>query len=256
MHFRGGLLDQLVRESYEQNDLHLWLKRMVLQATESSLRKVSPDKYFEKCHGAAIAMFMILRTLRIRSMICGGTVSWLFGGIDATGANWQSRCGFWTPNPALPTPHAWLVTEFGSLVDLTCSYFPLAFAPRAPKNVQAFDTIPMIWMKTEYLSALPAVQYSAQAHFRNVDLDGCDDTAQQLVGRAVSSFWGNRLMMNLLESRPESRARALTEPPTLDEGILLDGPKRIDELKRSNAWVARNSRVPKSNGGVVFSVSG
>jgi hypothetical protein len=255
MHPLGAKLDRLINQSYEQRELHPLLKRMVIGAIHAALRKVTPDKYHEKCHGAALATFMLLRTLRIRSVICGGTVSWLFGGVDAKGVPWQSRCGFWTPNPDLPTPHAWIVTEFGGLVDLTCSYFHLTLRDTL-EGLKSHDVIPVIWMKTEHLTALPALQYSASARYRSVDLERCDELARLLVGQALTAFWGNRALEELLEP-PTETAAAPDWQTSPDEGlVMLDSPVRIEELRRRNSWVARNSQAAPVDTAGFFTVSG
>jgi hypothetical protein len=247
-----GHLDRLLRQSYEHHEVQPELKRLVIRATHAALREVVPDKYYEKCHGAALATFMILRTLRVRSVICGGTVSWMFGGVDAAGQAFQTRCGFWSPNPALPTPHAWVVTEFGGLVDLTCSYFHMAFRDSLA-GARNHDVIPMIWMKTEHLAALPAVQYATAAQFSNVDLRRCDDLARRLVGQALMEFWGDTELAALLE--PEAGAGEPSSTRAQDL-LLLDGPTRLEGLRGLNSWVDRNSRLPPPDASGFFTVSG
>jgi len=221
-------LEQWIQASHAQKELHPRLKKMVLRAAEAALRQVVPDNYHEKCHAGAIAVFEILRSLGIRCQICGGTVSWLFGGVDAAGTAWQTRCGFWSPNPNLPTPHAWVVTEFGGIVDLTCSYFHQTFADSLTA-CRTHDVIPRIWMKADCLGSLPGVQYAPVARYSRVDLDRCDELARQVVAAAVAAF------------------RAEAEGPAngdADEPPVLDGLASLEELRRVNAWVARNSRSP------------
>src|SRR5262245_36516071 len=101
---KSRLLDHLLDESRTNRELDPHLKRMILAATQSALQQVVPDTYYKKCHGAAIAIFMLLRTLRIRANIVGGSVSWLYGAVNANGVAKQARCGFWSQNPNLPTP--------------------------------------------------------------------------------------------------------------------------------------------------------
>jgi hypothetical protein len=251
MSTRTRQIDRLIHESYERHDVHPVLKRLVVRATHSALREVVPDKYYEKCHGAAIATFMILRTLCVRSVICGGTVSWMFGGIDAEGRPFQNRCGFWSPNPNLPTPHAWVVTEFGSLIDLTCSYYHMTFRDSIG-GIKDHDVIPMIWMKTEHLTELPAVQYATAARFSNINLRGCDELARRLVGQALMEFWSDPAVEQLIEvdGGPEHR------PGDAADLLLLDDPIRLEDLRASNSWVARNSRLPPNENAGFFSVTG
>jgi len=240
--------DRLIDDSYQQNELHPTIKRMILRAATSALHQVTPDSYHQKCHGAALSVFMILRTLRIRSIICGGTVSWLFGGIDQTGTTWQTQCGFWAPNPDLPTPHAWVLTEFDGLVDVTCAYFHHTLAQSLLDGTKAHDVIPMIWTKTEHLRSLPALRYEVSAKFRKVDLERCDELARQMVGRALINFWTTQMVENLLEpgTNGEEQLGNLTAPE-LDIPIL-DGLQTIEALRQQNSWVARNSKLPTSEG--------
>ncbi|MBX7103023.1 MAG: hypothetical protein K1X57_03010 [Gemmataceae bacterium] len=242
------VLDRLLRESYANSELHPILKRMVLRSTVAALRHVTPENYAEKCHGAALAIFMVLRSLRIRSTIVGGTVSWLFGGVDTAGLAWQTRSGFWSHNPALPTPHAWLVTEFGGLVDLTCSFFHMTWGRDQPGQL-ALDQIPIIWLKTEHLAKLPNLQYTPTARFRAVDLHNCDEMARQSVGRALMTFWGDPAMNALMEPsvEPETVLASLESREQLDMTIL-DSPQALERLGSHNTWVARNSVASNDHG--------
>jgi len=240
---QSRLLDRLIKESFQQREIHPYLKRMVLAATQSALRQVSPDKYINKCQGAAAAIFMLLRSLRIRSTICGGTVSWLYGGIDQNGMAWESRCGFWSNNPELPTPHAWVVTEFGGLVDLTCSYFHHVFDAQR-KGLRSHDVLPMIWMKSENLNALPSVQYNVTAQYDQIDLASCDKGARQVVGTALSYFWGQQWIESEVQSDAEVEKIISTIPIPPLENSVLEGPRSLEQLRQVNGWVARNSAMP------------
>ncbi len=244
MNSESRLLDWLVKESFSRRDFHPALKRMVLRAVLSSLRKNCPESYAEKCHGAALALYMILRTLRIRSTICGGTVSWLFGGIDMAGTPWQTKCGFWTPNPEVPTPHAWLITEFGGHVDLTCSFFHMTYSQNL-QDSQQYDLIPMIWTKSEHLATIPNLQYKVLSRFGTVDLNGCDELARQTVGQALTDFWGDRAIDILLQTCTEPEALiSQLHFPDLNDDLILDGPSKLDILRDRNSWVARNCSAP------------
>ncbi|MFL5329397.1 MAG: hypothetical protein ACJ8C4_10830 [Gemmataceae bacterium] len=241
------LLDHLLKESHAKREIHPQLKRMILAATQTALRSVVPDNYYQKCQGAAAAIFMILRTLRIRSTICGGTVSWLFGGVDKNGVAWQSRCGFWSHNPNLPTPHAWVITEFGGLVDLTCAYFDRVIQATR-QGMQSHDILPMIWMKTENLEKLPTVQYNMTAKFDDINLDACDELARRVVGTALAAFWGKAWIEAVIpaDMDPEKVIGQINFD-TLSDASILDGPKSLEELREINDWVARNSPMPGAN---------
>jgi hypothetical protein len=238
------VLDRLLEHADAAHEIHPHLKRMILAATQSALLRIAPDSFYKKCQGAAAAIFMILRTLRIRSTICGGTVSWLYGGIDEQGVAWQSRCGFWSQNPELPTPHAWVVTEYGGLVDLTCSYFHHIFDAQR-KGLRSRDVLPMIWMKTENLNALPALRYNATTRFDNLDLDNCDDLARSLVGHALTSFWGQPWIDAVLQPGVDPESFSSNMVPNL-ENAVLDGPQSLEQLRHENGWVARNSQLPSA----------
>jgi hypothetical protein len=207
---------------------------MVLQSARIALRQEAPDNYFEKCYGASLSIFMILRTLRIRSEVCGGTVSWQYGGVDNSGAPWQSKCGFWTPNPNLPFPHAWLLTEFGELVDLSCSFFHVT-GVRPMGQSLSHDAIPMIWMRMDDFSALPSLQYIPTARFDSVDLNSCDELARRTVATSMLTFWG--------EASPGVSCCPIKNSGDVDaeSDTLLDGPAAIDKLRENNSWVRRNS---------------
>ncbi len=243
---KSSLLDCLVAESRRRQQIHPHLKRMVLAAAQTALKQVTPDDYFRKCHGAAAAIFMILNTLRIRSNIFGGTVSWLYGGVDANGTEWQSRCGFWSHNPGLPTPHAWVVTEFNSLIDLTCAYFHQTHGS-AQKGFQSYDVLPMIWMQTEHLQQLPSLTYTATAQFDSVNLEHCDEPARRVIGDALAAFWGQPWITAMVETNDDLEA-ALKKIrlPEVDNATILDG-QNIESLRAINAWVARNSAVPTAS---------
>lgn len=244
-----GTLDRLLQESYEHRELHPILKRLVLRAADSALKQVVPDTYFQKCHGAALAMFMILRTLRIRSVIVGGKVSWLFGGEDHCGESREMRCGFRNPNPQLPSPHAWLLTEFGSVVDLTCSYFHHVLGQDITQ-FRKHDVIPMIWTKSENLTRLPNVKYESTARFRKVDLEACDELARQVVGKALVSFWGTQLTNELLEPDSQCQPDLANIPlPDFESVPIIDSPDSLEQLKRTNSWVIRNSQILLASGG-------
>jgi hypothetical protein len=242
---KSRLLDRLLDESRKNREIHPYLKRMILSATQTALRKVVPDSYYKKCQGAAAAIFMILRSLRIQSSIFGGSVSWLYGAVDENGVARQSRCGFWSQNPALPTPHAWVVTEYGSLIDLTCSYFHYVYEENE-KNLQSRDVLPIIWMKTENLTALPALRYSPAAKFQDIDLQQCDELARQVVGLALAAFWGHPSLETDLPPDADPEVVVQKNVPDLGNEVL-DGPQSLERLRQSNGWVARNCSEPSSN---------
>src|SRR5262249_20243177 len=147
-----------------------------------------------------------------------------------------------------PTPHAWVLTEFDGLVDLTCAYFHRTLQSSLLRGTQTHDHIPMIWMKTEHLRSLPAIHYEAVAKYRKVDLERCDELARQMVGRALINFWTTQTVENLLEPTATDQAQYTNFSVPELEVPILDGPQTIEQLRQQNSWVARNSTVPMSDG--------
>ena len=242
---KSRLLDRLLEESRTNGELHPHLKRMILAATQSALQQVVPDSYFKKCQGAAVAIFMLLRTLRIALSIVGGSVSWLYGAVSANGVATQARCGFWSQNPDLPTPHTWVVTEFGGLIDLTCSYFHHVYEEKK-KNLLSRDVLPIIWMKTENLAALPSLKYIPAKKFGTVDLDECDELARQVVRIASAEFWSQPWLDADVQSDADaaSMASQFRLPELGNE--MLDGAPSVERLRQSNGWVAARFAAPSA----------
>jgi hypothetical protein len=243
---KSRLLDHLLSESRKNCELHPYLKRVILATTQAALQHVVPESYHKKCHGAAIAIFMLLRTLRIRAAIMGGSVSWLYGTVSANGVASQTRCGYWSQNPNLPTPHTWVVTEFGGLIDLTCSYFHRVHN-ETEKSVQSRDVLPIIWMKTENLAALPSLRYAPAARFETVDLDQCDELARDVVRNALVNFWSQPwLEIEVPADGDTTGVAGLMQLPDLGNE-MLDGAPTLERLRQSNGWVARNCAAPSAH---------
>jgi len=240
MNAQALLFDQLVDESRKRWRTHPQLKRLMLKSAHMAMQGDSTKDYRHKGRHAAIALFMILRSLRIRSAVVGGSVSWRFGGISSNGEPWESRDGFRTPDLTIPTPHCWLITEFGELVDLACSYFHLSLG-KAIQSAQQHDVVPMIWMATEDLIALPSVQYEASTNQQTIDMEHCDSETRSIVSRALTYFWGSRVMESFLQKAMVADLAELSdEALTFNDELLLDGPSSIEIHLSRNSWVKRN----------------
>lgn len=229
---QAAFLDRLTRESYERREAHPWLKRLVLRSTRTALQSVTPDDCFGKCQTAAVSLFTLLRSLGINSVICGGSASWLYGGIRRDGTPWEVECGFTAHPSDMPVPHLWLLTEFGAVVDVTCSFFHLSFGHEL-RQLANHDTLPMIWMKVEHFALLPHVRYAETTRFNNVDYNQSDDIGRRVLAAAQDSF--HQATLSLLSQPPQ-------EP--MIEADLLDGLASLESLQQSNSWVARNSGRP------------
>lgn len=180
-------LTQLIRDSHRRKAVHPHLKLLVLRATDAALRQEIPDKYFEASYAAAVAMYGLLRSLAIRSTICGGGVQCLSSGVDNEG---KPTCGvgdLGTVLPGRPILDHWLRTEFGEIVDLTCSFFRITIEPRLT-GIRSLDVFPAVWLMESELAALRSVHYSAWIRTTYLNLNCCIDPVKRLVATATSMF--------------------------------------------------------------------
>jgi hypothetical protein len=162
-----------------------------------------------------------LHRLSIRSSVVAGAVSWRFGGRGPDGAPVEFRGGYLTSEPG-QAPHYWVETEFGELVDLACSFFPLALSVNLA-SFREHDIIPPIWARREVLSRLPSVRYETGVRYwGGVDLTGSDRKTRRAIATAEESF-------------------AAIPRSIDDDDSLLGDAQSLQSLLAENTWVRRNS---------------
>lgn len=220
-----GFLQKQLEKSKTERSTSDFLRQLVLKIVDGALRAEYGDNYSMRCLQSSEGIRLLLESFGIRSYLVKGAVC--FAQVHPSGFRYE---GFWDQDP-----HAWIMTEFVELVDLTVSQLHIHPASADCDS----DHLPAIWYHPADRPP-PIMKYLPEHGRFRAEFPAGEDAA------AFARFH-QQLFDYKATILSDFDVNAVTFTP------ILHGPESIGDLYNAGyPWVAKFrgldfNRVPFSN---------
>ena len=203
-------LSKAIKETKKRNSTSYYIKHGVLLSVDYALCLVYGKNYSMKCFQSSLAIQYLLELIGIHSQVHGGAACF--------GRALENECctigwsGFWGDET-----HAWVVTEFRELIDLTISQLHIH-----PKSQTQDEAVPIIWYSP--IDKFPVIiRYEPSGEAK---------------GKLLPQEWAE---VDKLKVLAQERFEKYFQSPLLEPNLpapLLTGPESLQRLHNAgNRWL-------------------